>query len=233
MAKGIYMVKLMLAIFFSVVVSSVTMANAAVSMQPDKLPKEVLFYAATFDKACMLSTDYKIKPQWVLALKGQLPGWQALWDKDGMLLLATTAKLTGKPFAKQDVQVALSLCTFPSMSSPLIVNARYALKAFTDHPISADVLISIIYHEMLHNYLYAYLPKTTPLLEKYKNEPQDVLDHLHLFALQKAVYLQLGWGDKLKAVIKKDESLPNKDNQIAWDIVNKKENYESFIAELK
>ena len=59
-----------------------------------------------------------------------------------------------------------------------------------------------------------------------------VLNHLHLFALQKATYLKLGWQNQLKDVIFKDESL-NMDYKRAWGIVNQHENYLSFIEELK
>ncbi len=104
------------------------------------------------------------------------------------------------------------------MSAPLIVNARYALRNFTPHPISKSVFISTIYHELLHNYIDSFLPKKT---------------QRGLLALEKVVYLQLGWDATLKQVIEKDESLPNKDYKRAWEIINKKENNENFMAELK
>jgi hypothetical protein len=57
--------------------------------------------------------------------------------------------------------------------------------------------------------------------------------HLHLFALQKAVYLKLGLAETLNRVIKKDQSLPNKSYGRAWQIVNDREDYSAFIAELR
>jgi hypothetical protein len=102
------------------------------------------------------------------------------------------------------------------MSAPLIVNVRYSLKSFTDHPNQDDVTISTIGHELLHNYIDSFLPEETPLLIKYKSESKMVLGHLHLFALQKATYLALGWQSKLKDVVAKDESLPNIEYKRAW-----------------
>ena len=197
------------------------------------LPKEEIFYASIFDSVCATKTSYRIDPAWVQELADQLPDWRKLWNQEGMLLLKTTIKLIGRPFAQQNFQVSLSLCSFPSMSAPLIINTRYVLRSFTNHPIPDYVFISTIYHELLHNYIDSFLPKNTPLLIKYKNESKGVLNHLHLFALEKATYLQLGWKSKLKEIIAKDESLPNNDYKRAWEIINKKETYEDFIAELK
>lgn len=198
-----------------------------------QIPDVVILYASNFDKVCTSKTSYKIESSWVQDLKNNLPTWIDVWHKEGAPLLDTSAKLVGKAFNQKNFHVSLSLCSFPSMSTPLIVNARYALHDFTPHPISNSVFISIIYHEILHNYIDSFLPKKTPLLIKYKNEPQDVLSHLHLLALEKAVYLQLGREHTLKQVIEKDENLPNKDYKRAWKIINKKEVFENFIAELK
>lgn len=198
-----------------------------------QVPKITIFYASTFDNICTNKTSYKIDPAWVQDLKNQLPTWKKLWNKEGVLLLNTTIKLTGILFEQKNFQTSLSLCSFPSISAPLIVNARYALRSFSDYPVSNSVFISTIYHELLHSYIDSFLPKKTPLLIKYKNETKGVLDHLHLLALEKAVYLQLGWKFKLKLIIAKDKSLPNNDYKRAWKIINKKEGYENFITELK
>lgn len=197
------------------------------------LPKESLFYAVMFDNVCTTKTSYKINASWVQELKHQLPHWKALWNQEGMQLLETTTALIERPFVQENFQVALSLCSFPSMSAPLIVNARYALHSFTNNPISGAVLINTIYHEILHNYIDSFLPKNTSLLLKYSKESPGVLSHLHLFALEKAVYLKLGWQSTLNAVIAKDNSLPNNDYKRAWEIINQKENYHDFVDELK
>jgi hypothetical protein len=197
------------------------------------IPKETIFYAAMFDNVCMNKTSYKISPIWVSESKNKLGAWRDSWNQQGQQLLKTTIQLVGIPFKEKNFQVSLSLCSFPSMSAPLIVNARYALASFTKKPISNDVFISTIYHEILHNYIDQFLADSTPLLKKYKSESKGVLNHLHLLALEKAVYIQLGWQSKLKIIIEKDQSLPNHDYKRAWEIVNSEESYLSFIEELK
>lgn len=219
-------------IFIISIFSSMTFANKESLTKNTSLPTVTIFYAAMFDTVCSAKTNYKIDPAWTNDLTNELPHWRTLWSQEGTTLLKTTTQIIGRPFAQQNFQVSLSLCTFPSMSAPLIVNARYALASFTKNPIPDDVLISNIYHELLHNYIDSFFPKNTPLLTKYKNESPGVLNHLHLFALEKAVYLKLGWGAKLQAIIAMNDSLPNPDYKRAWEIVNK-ENYQDFIVELK
>lgn len=226
--------KLVLIFLFVVTYANITNVSAKEMILSDsKLPKVSLFYADMFDNICVIKTTYKIDQSWQNELNNELFHWRILWNDEGMVLLNETMKITGKPFPQQNFQVALSLCSFPSMSAPLIINARYALHCFTAHPIPDYVFISTIYHEILHNYIDSFLPKNTPLLVEYKNESTGVLNHLHLFALEKAVYLQLGWKSKLNAIIAKDESLPNKDYKRTWEIINKDETYNEFIVELK
>jgi hypothetical protein len=196
-------------------------------------PTVTFFYAALFDEICSIKASYKIDPMWNQELNDRLSQWKKLWSRDGNRLLNEAINIVGRPFTQNHFDVPLSLCSFPSMSSPLIVNVRYSLKNFTDHPILDDVTISTVEHELLHNYIDSFLPEKTPLLIKYKSEPKMVIGHLHLFALQKATYLALGWKYKLDEIIKKDKSLPNNDYKRAWEIVNEKEDYSSFISELK
>ena len=196
-------------------------------------PKVVLTYAAPFDNICSIKTAYKIEKSWIRELIQRLPYWQSLWQNEGHLLLKTTIDLIGKPFVHEEFHVALSLCNFPSMSMPLIVNARYLLGKYMKEPRPDFILMSIIFHEVLHNYLTPILPKETALLKKYKQESFVVLNHLHLLALIKSVYLSLGWQEKLDAIIRDDEKLAHDGYKRAWEIINKYENYIDFINEIK
>jgi len=109
---------------------------------------------------------------------------------------------------------------------------RYSLNSFVQPSLSQAVTISIIFHEILHRYLKDRIPANSSLLLKYKNEDETVLSHLHLFAIQKAVYLALGERDILSDVIKKDDLLPNSSYARTWEIVNSLEDYRSFLKEL-
>lgn len=197
------------------------------------MPRAHLYYAKLFDEVWCQKLKSNINSAWQTELKNKMSTWQNLWDHDGNLLLKTSIEIVGKPYPDTSYKVALTLSSMPSISAPLIVNSRYALNSFTKTPIKNDVFISTIFHELLHNYLDAILPQRSPLLDKYQAETKGVVNHLHLFALEKAVYLKLGWQAKLKDVIAKDQSLPNGDYKRAWEIVNHTEDYLNFIGELK
>ncbi len=196
------------------------------------VPTVQLKYAYLFDSVCTMRTTYPISPAWTEEVKRKLPEWQASWNNEGNLLLSTAIQIVGKSFPQNHYTVPLSLCNFPSMSEPLMVNVRYSLNAFTKKHISLNVTLSTIEHEILHTYIDSILPNHTPLLEKYRNESQTVLSHLHLFALQKGIYLSLNQNAILKDVISKDASLPNGEYKRAWEIVNRV-GYLAFINELK
>jgi hypothetical protein len=225
-------------IFLFLLVVCIHFSNAAYACQSGahfsmKTPAITLFYAGMFDEVCAQKTSYKIEAALVQEVNDRLPQWKKLWDQDGTQLLTMAIKLTGRPFPRNNISVPLSLCSFPSMSAPLFVNVRYALKNFTGQPNTDDVTISTIEHELLHDYIDSFLPKKTALLTKYSSEKKMVQGHLHLFALQKAIYLALGRESTLKKVIEKDKSLPNGDYRRAWEIVNDKEDYSAFVAELR
>ena len=197
------------------------------------VPRVKLIYSKIFDSVCAQQTNYQINSKWTAELNQRIPELQSSWDKNGTTLIEATQTIVGKPFSEHEHAVSLSVCSFPSMSNPLLINMRYSLASFTSDPMKTDITISIIFHELLHRFLGSKIPANSTLLKKYHAEEQTVLNHIHLFALQKAVYLKLNQKELLQMVIRKDQSLPNKSNARAWEVVNDKEDFNSFIKELK
>ena len=196
-------------------------------------PQVRLSYAEIFDRVCARETKVSVDEKWRTELEIRLPEFQTAWEQSGTELLNTASTVVGKKFSEGEFSVALTLCSFPSMSNPLLINMRYALASFTEQPIPLDVTVSTIFHEILHRYLNDKIPEHSKLLKKYSTESETVLSHLHLFALQKAVYLKLKQEDLLQKVITKDRTLPNGSYKRAWEIVNDLEDYHSFIQELQ
>lgn len=225
--------KIKLNYLFLIVTIYIGSFDVKLAIGGENLPIITIEHAALFDEVCSKRYSYPIDKKWEEELNSRLPLWKKLWNQDGILLLKTATEIVGKHFEDKSFRVALSVCSFPSISFPLIVNVRYTLKSFTENPVSDIVFISRIEHELLHNYLDRFMPNSTPLLTKYRTESKGVQSHLHLFALQKATYIKLDWEGKLKEVIAADESLPNKEYKRAWEIINKLENYSSFVDELK
>ena len=59
-----------------------------------------------------------------------------------------------------------------------------------------------------------------------------VVNHLHLMAIQKLVYLELGLADVLARVIENDSNLSNEAYNRAWGIIEEV-GHEAFVAELQ
>jgi hypothetical protein len=234
-------VRLMLVSTIIVLVSCVLTSRARAAP-----PSIEISYAYLFDELCAQNNKYKIDPAWVAEVKSRLPQIQAAWATSGpgSTLLKTTEEIVGKNFDQKQIHVALTVCNYPSMGDPLIINMRYSLKSFINEPLPMDVTVDIIYHEILHNYIGGVagpylgevpgkIPADSKLLLKYEKEDETVRGHLHLLALQKAVYLKRGHAETLQRVLAKDKSLPNKSYARAWEIVNEGDNYISFVNELR
>jgi hypothetical protein len=197
-------------------------------------PKVTLKYAEMFDTVCSKETQYKIDPKWQSELMKRVPEFQYVWDQSGGDLLSMAHEYVGKDFDELEYAVALSVCSFPSMSNPLLINMRYSLASFTTQPVSRDVTVGLILHEILHRYIEGRVnPADSPMLKKYKAENETVRSHLHLFALMKAVYIKLDKQQLLQNVIARDQALPNGAYKRAWEIVNKIEDYKVFVRELQ
>jgi hypothetical protein len=189
--------------FAMLVIGAAPLASAHAS--GNQLPAVQLAYADGFDAVCSQQTHYAIKPEWVAEVNAGLPEFTANWRRDGDRLLRATDELVGKQFRDKQFIVALSVCSFPSMSDPLLVNVRFSLKSFTADSLSPDVTTSIILHEILHHYVSDKTRHDSTLLSKYRDEDETVRSHLHLLALMNAAYARLGQTDTLARVIEKDK----------------------------
>jgi len=67
---------------------------------------------------------------------------------------------------------------------------RFALKSFTPEPVSMRYKVDTLFHELLHIFLNRHPIENSVLLNEYATEDEQVRDHRHLLALQKAVLLR-------------------------------------------
>jgi hypothetical protein len=174
----------------------------------------------------------------VTELENRLDSFREHWRKEAPQLLGSTVKLTKAPFQFRETRAALSLCGFPSISLPLIINMRFYLKSLRgDKATSMTVFSAVVFHELLHRYVadrIATLPdKTTPLLKKYKDEPLGVQNHIHVLAIMKAVYGKLGREKDLDEVNAFGQTLRSAPAlKQAQEIVDK-EGAENIISEIR
>jgi len=190
------------------------------------------FYSGVFDNWCTSSNGTEVTEEKRQQLLGKVDNIQAEWDKLGPELLATTEKLIGKPFRRREVTATLFLCgKTPSMSVPLLVNGNWFVDGKRQLP--DDMATHIVFHELLHIYVVDHIGGETPLRKKYEADGEHylILNHLHLMAVQKLVYLELGLEEELARVIANDSVLAKGAYKRAWGIVNDV-GHEVFVAEL-
>lgn len=192
-------------------------------------------YNESLDGMCSWVRGSAIKEEWKAELKRNLPDFEHQWAVLGPELMATTEKITGKPFTQKNITARLTLCDVPSDSFlGVVVNMRYALASFTLTPVPLRYKISVLFHEILHKFLNDHMPIQSRLLSEHLNESKRVKNHLHLLALEKAVYLELGLTSELKEIIDIDGQLPGGAYKRAWAIVNQTEDeYLKYVAEIR
>lgn len=218
------------------------------SFGSDLFPKLFFEHGYVFDQSCQTDSKQPITEAMENELDQRLPDLQKLWEEKGTDLLTATIDITKHDFGRREESVTLILCPwFAPMSQPLMLRVRSYLKSATEKgnknfytTLRPDFyFVSQVYHELLHRYLDHNFetmglinPSRSPLANKYRKENKGVLIHLHLLALQKAVYLKVHRDDDLQKIIQFDSEIPGDIYKRAWEIVNK-EGYDKFLDELK
>jgi hypothetical protein len=171
-------------------------------------------------------------------VNSRIPELQALWQSYEDDLLGATTELVRKPFLRKEETVTGLACpTLKAQAEPILIPIWPFLSSATNgHPFDQRFFIGETIHELLHRYIDGILGgmnPSTPLLNKYAGENLLVRRHLHVDAVQKAVYLRLGRTNEINAIIANDAKYFGPDYARAWEIVNQIEGFDAFIEELK
>jgi hypothetical protein len=198
-------------------------------------PIVTISYSPKLDWVCSLFRGPAIEDAWRAELEARLTEFEQLWASRGPGLIAAAEAVTGKPFPPEEVTARLTLCNVPSQSIVGVsVNMRYALSSFTASPVPMSYKADTLFHELLHRYLETRPVENSALLQQHASEPLRVRNHLHLLALEKAVFLRLGQPDELDVVILHDSELPNGSYKRAWEIVSTTtEEYLKYVDEIR
>ena len=202
------------------------------------IPELFFEYGQLFDVGVCSNTESKpISAAMIDELDASLPKISMTWKQDGEALLTTTTQLFNIPFSRKELSVNFILCDtrFTGMSYPLLIKIRNFLKSANDNPLSGSYLNMVVYHELLHRYIYKDIPdisEASELLKKYESESNTVKAHLHLLAIQKYVYHVLNRDYEFEEHIKTMlDNAWSPAYQRAWDIVNE-EGHMAFVNEL-
>lgn len=156
--------------------------------------------------------------------------FQQEWDRYGTRYLTAAMQEIRLPYPYREVQVTLTICPIPSMGDPLVVNVRsYLSKA--QHPSPAWRFAFTVFHELMHTYVRP-VTSTSDLRKKYSSEPLQIVNHLHVLALEKLVLVKLQQLDKLRELDDFYRMRASGPYRRAWEIVTS-ESHDAFVRELK
>lgn len=212
----------------------VTLFSSLLSFaQTIQAPQIFFDYSKVYDGvACKNS----VNPLWVEEAGAREAELQALWNKDSPALFQELFKKFPVGFSRKELTGTFSVChRHPSYNNPLVINVTPLLKSFAQefsreqYPDYA--FIDLVFHEMLHTWLKENFVRDQALMEKYKTETPEVLNHIVLMALQKYAYHQLGRTD-LEEWMDKRYSSMSADYKRSWEIV-KIEGYQNLVDALK
>jgi hypothetical protein len=216
-------------------------SNTPMSAFAQTSPKLFIQPATIFDSVCQQNTGFQVEPSMQSELAEKIGNFQNQWDKRAGRLISESEQAAGRKFTRKEYSVALTLCKWTPMGDPaFIVSARPYLgpervDGTAKLPGSITMFVSMTHHELLHslvdNILNQEFASSSSLLEKYKSENFNVLVHLHLMAIQKAVNEKIGDPDLIQSTDKL-YALIGGDYKRTWDIVNA-EGTERFLAELQ
>ncbi len=154
-------------------------------------PRVIIEYAPNVDRYfCSPYGKGKIKPDWGKELARKFPKFEAFWNRIGPNILMKTSELTGKHFVFSEKKAYLFMC--PSLSAftiPLMIPITEFVQE--QNKVNEVILVDSIFHNVLHLFVASALfpGYYTPQIGQHFHESWATLTHLHLFALQKAVYL--------------------------------------------
>jgi hypothetical protein len=170
-------------------------------------------------------------------LTNQLPQLTSAWGKDAPILFKELFSTFQKGIKAENRNALINLSHGSSYGSHrfLIFGLRWFLdpEPWRFAISKEDAFSALVFHELLHVWVDENLHKDrSELLQKYRDEDSLVLDHLHLMAIQKMIYLKINRPDLLDFI---DESYRTNQGPLykkAWEIVNNIEGYESVLADI-
>ncbi len=201
-----------------------------------EVPEVSFHYSAAVDQfLCPSLAKSKILPSWDNELAERAREFDRVWNMVGPNLLQAASQIVGKPFSKAHFNIPIFLCpALPGWGFPIAVPVNMFLhSASGEGALDIKEFPDVVFHEILHLYTIRALGWNfrTPLLSRFKDEAVYTKLHLHLYALQKAVYTHIKQPEKWKYIIESAKSFPPAYAR-AFELVEL-EGMQPFIDELR
>jgi hypothetical protein len=202
------------------------------------VPLVELIYSIDVDEICAGRVDTPLDSRAVAEVERLMPQLEEAWANDGPALLQAAREAVGTPFGFRKATAHLLTCDVASRSRPLVVNVRPYLRATAGRRrVALRQFASTVFHEVLHHYVSDLMAdlgvRETPLLRKYAAEPQEVRDHLHVFAIEEIAYPAAGRERDLEAMKSFESRLLKARLFARTRHIVRAEGAEAFLAELR
>lgn len=178
----------------------------------------------------------KVSASHTKELEKQLPILVKAWEQNAPILFNEVSLFFKKGFMQKTRTAVIYLSNNWSYGSRkfLVLGLRQYLESQPwMQPITkADSFVHCVFHELLHIWLDENLKNQTTLMKKYSKENHQVINHLHLMAIQKMVCQKIKRYDILDAIDEgyRKYSLP--EYKRAWEIVNDIEGLEVVLNDI-
>ncbi len=169
-------------------------------------------------------------------LTNQLPELITAWEINAPILFGEVFATFNRGIEAETRIGVINLSHGSSYGSHrfLIFGLRWLLDSEWPYSVSReDAFSALVFHELLHVWVDENVNKDlSSMLAKYSNEEFDVLDHLHLMAIQKMVYTKINRPDVLEYIGESYASYQGPLYRRAWEIVNDIEGHEALLQDI-
>lgn len=216
-------------------------SSAAYCNEPH-YPKLFFSYSSLYDSTLCPPDANPVNPTWALEAQTRKGEFSKIWYTEASKIFRQFFNDFEKGFHRKEYTVTLSACNASwSYSNPLVIRLLPFLKSFVastpNFPLFPDCgFASQIFHELLHVWLGEHFDfSRSSLYARYQEagESSTVLAHLHLMALQKLIYSELGRKDLLSFIDWNYSNMKDPAYPRAWEIVNRSNDYKAFVAEIR
>jgi len=191
---------------FFFIVATLTLSKSAFAF-----PQLYFSDAQPYDALCVNGFDYsnidkqakssKINDEWLKEVRSRIGEFQNQWDSVAPQLFNILVSKFKHEFKRKEYSVALSICPdSPSMPKPLVLNISRYLKSYMSpkQPKEMVQFIDVVFHELLHLWLFENFNQESIIKKKYKNHGESVINHIHLFAIESFVLEKAGFSEVWK-----------------------------------